>query len=165
MKSKLARLDENLNGNEYSSSEYLDELKTCFNAYDRSKSAYAVKTFDNDIGKLRIADHNAVIKDRQGQKTKTTSIVIQLEKSRGRRKNARIAEFVYSPETLDKEKQKDILNGIKDWIETENFTGSKFTLKKSLAEIELIPQSQEKPIKKSLYSQVCEILDKERSAI
>lgn len=131
VKTKLKTLENDLEKNEYTPSEYLEKLKTCFNASDISKTVYALKNFGNDIGKLRISDHESVIKNKQGKKTLNTSIVIQLKVQHGRRKNARIIEYIYSPQSFSKEEQKDILNGIKDWLENGTFTGTKYKMTKS----------------------------------
>ena len=74
VKGKLERFGSNLNKSDLTPREYLDNLKQCFNSDDVSKSSYAIKTFNNEVGKLRISDHKTVIKNSQRQKTKNKAI-------------------------------------------------------------------------------------------
>ncbi len=146
VKEKISQLKECLRNTELTPKKYLEKLKQCFNADDISRSSYAVKTFENEVGKLRISDHKAVVKNSQRQKTKNTSIVIQLNKQRGRRKDARIIEYIYSPENFSKETQNDILQGITDWIETGEFTGTNYEMKKSFTNAKQLKTSYAKRV-------------------
>ena len=132
VKSKLSDFEEELGQSTFTPEIYLAKVKACFNADDLSASAYGIKTFGDEVGKLRISDHSAVIRNKQGKKTKNTSIVIQLNKQRGRRNKARVIEYIYEPESFTSEKQKDLLEGIKGWIENGIFCGEKYTISKSL---------------------------------
>lgn len=159
VKQKISSLAERLKHNDYTPEQYLESLKNCFNADNLDNTAYAIRTFENEIGKLRISDHKIVIKNRQSKKTQNTSIVIQLNKHRGRGGKARVVEYVYNPESLTKDCQEDILSGISEWINTGVFTGTKYTVTKSyfFEEESIIKSfSYEKP--NTLLSQIKTIL-------
>lgn len=118
VKNKIDNFKLTIRNNLLSPDKFLEKLKVCFNADNLSDSAYAIRTFDSGVAKIRISDHKMVVKNRQGKKTLNTSIVIQLNNKRGRSAKARVKEFIYKPETLTSEVQQNILKGIDDWIKT-----------------------------------------------
>ncbi len=104
--------------------EFLDRIKQTFGMDVATETTGYV--FSREYGtsfKLRVANHKAVLKNRTGDKTEITSVVIQLCDNKGQDNNkAKLSEFVYFPESLDKETQLGIVSGIKDWISSHEYT-------------------------------------------
>lgn len=104
--------------------EFLDKIKKTFDMNVAAETTGYVFTKENDeTFKIRISDHKAVLRNRLGARTELTSLVIQLNDSRRRDSDkAKLSEFVYFPESLDKETQVGIINGINDWILGHEYT-------------------------------------------
>lgn len=104
--------------------EFLDKIKKTFNMDVATETTgYAFAREDDKTFKIRISNHKAVLKNRTGDKTEITSVVIQLCGNKGQdNQKTRLSEFVYFPESLDKETQVGIINGINDWISRHEYT-------------------------------------------
>lgn len=104
--------------------DFLDKIKKTFDMnVAAGTTGYAFTKENDETFKIRISDHKAVLRNRLGARTELTSLVIQLNDSRRRDSNkAKLSEFVYFPESLDKETQAGIINGINDWISGHEYT-------------------------------------------
>lgn len=104
--------------------EFLDRIKKTFDMNVATETTgYAFAREDDKTFKIRISNHKAVLKNRTGDKTEITSVVIQLCDNKGQdNQKTRLSEFVYFPESLDKETQVGIINGINDWISGHEYT-------------------------------------------
>lgn len=104
--------------------EFLDKIKKTFDMNVAAETTgYAFTRENDETFKIRISDHKAVLRNRLGARTELTSLVIQLNDSRRRDSDkAKLSEFVYFPESLDKETQVGIINGINDWISRHEYT-------------------------------------------
>lgn len=104
--------------------EFLDKIKKTFDMNVAAETTgYAFTRENDETFKIRISDHKAVLRNRLGARTELTSLVIQLNDSRRRDSDkAKLSEFVYFPESLDKETQVGIINGINDWILEHEYT-------------------------------------------
>ena len=80
--------------------------------------------FDNEEYNIRISNHSA---NALHARSNETSIVVKLSSPKFRRTNEKyLVEYVYNSKSLSAEKQIGILKGLKDWIETGNFTDRNF---------------------------------------
>lgn len=107
-----------------SPNDFLDRIKKTFDMnVAAGTTGYAFTKENDETFKIRISDHKAVLRNRLGARTELTSLVIQLNDSRRRDSDkAKLSEFVYFPESLDKETQAGIINGINDWISEHEYT-------------------------------------------
>ena len=88
------------------------------------------KTVRHFIGEkesnLRISNHSANAVHAQFRPNET-SIVIKLSSTKFKAdKNSYLAEYVYESKNLSKEKQAGIIEGLKDWINTGDFTDTNY---------------------------------------
>ncbi|MBD5438282.1 MAG: hypothetical protein HDR37_06925 [Treponema sp.] len=107
-----------------SPNDFLDRIKKTFDMnVAAGTTGYAFTKENDETFKIRISDHKAVLRNGLGARTELTSLVIQLNDSRRRDSDkAKLSEFVYFPESLDKETQAGIINGINDWISGHEYT-------------------------------------------
>ena len=80
---------------------------------------------------LRISSHHANAYNARWNKAGTTSIVIKLMEAPKFKKDNKVnlTEFVYDPANMTTEKMQGIIDGIKNWISTGEYTDTRFDSK------------------------------------
>ena len=117
--------------------KYLQEIKTSaslIKADEFLKTIQSIMHVDEENSKtvrhfigeeesnLRISNHSANAVHAQFRPNET-SVVIKLSSTKFKAdKKSYLAEYVYESKNLSKEKQLGIINGLKDWINTGDFT-------------------------------------------
>lgn len=104
--------------------EYLHELSNALLSTPKKSTEKSVYISLEDGTTLRLADHYASVANfKVRNNTKDNyGIVIKLSNQRFKEfAGVDYIEYVYYPDKLDADKQKDILKGIKDFIKTKDF--------------------------------------------
>lgn len=116
---------------------FVDEVKKIFQ-YSGKDSEYITNDYTSDVHTLRISDHSARAWHSKinGHPDNNTSIAIKSVSNRngnGTRndtmqphRDVNLVEFWYYDTNLTPEKMKNIVDGIKDWIDTGRFTWRDF---------------------------------------
>lgn len=117
----LTLIAESVNKNLQKPEKFLENLVNAFGG------KYSYQELNGKYLKLRLSDHLSNNRRRNSGKTEMTSIVIRMTNSRRRNGgNEIVREFVYKPESMTKEVQSGIVQGLKDWLECGSYTDKHF---------------------------------------
>ena len=105
--------------------EFLKSIQSIMHV-DEEKSKTVRHFTEDNQNNLRISNHSANAVHAKFRPNET-SVVIKLSSTKFKTdKDSYLVEYVYDSKNLTKEKQLGIINGLKDWINTGEFTDKQF---------------------------------------
>lgn len=105
--------------------EFLKSIQSIMHV-DEEKSKTVRHFTEDNQNNLRISNHSANAVHAKFRPNET-SVVIKLSSTKFKTdKDSYLVEYVYDSKNLSKEKQLGIINGLKDWINTGEFTDKQF---------------------------------------
>ena len=120
----LAKLSNDLDEKDMGSHEFLFNIAKSFGFKGNSLSKSFYQNLNNNVG-IRVSDHSASTSNiaEKNRNDEVYGLVVKLSPHRFKsREDANYLEYVYYPDKLDGERQKEIVDGLKDFLQTGDFS-------------------------------------------
>ena len=146
----LDNLSLSVKENKFNPEQFLQAVKEVFKVKNpESNSIYVDIDKESWTYTLRVSSHNAHAYNakRSWNTENNTSIVIRFDKDGKfkKDKSVNMTEYSYDPDNLTTEKMEGIIKGIKDYIETWEYTDTNYDVKheskKATTEVEILPEN------------------------